>query len=86
MRKGAGGYLDVASLAFGILSVFMWPIHPAGFLTSIVGLALGIVELRHGRRGLALPGVVLAGIGLVLVIVDWKIGLLDLILKTYFQY
>lgn len=73
-------------MVLGILSIFMWPIQYAGFLVSAAGLALGALMLRHRKSGIAVAGIVLAGIGLALTVVNLKIGLLDLILKTYFQY
>ena len=78
--------MDAVSLVLGILSIFMWPIQYGGFLVSATGLVLGVVTLRHGKSGMAMAGIVLAGIGLALTIINLKIGLLDLILKTYFQY
>ena len=81
-----GGVLDAASLVFGILSIFMWPIQYGGFLVSATGLVLGVVMLRRRKSGMAMAGIVLSSIGLALTIINLKIGLLDLILKTYFQY
>ena len=78
--------LDVSSMVLGILSIFVWPIQYGGFLVSAVGLALGVVVFRRRKSGMAVAGIVLAGIGLALTVVNLKIGLLDLFLKTYFQY
>jgi hypothetical protein len=79
-------FLDVASLALGILSVFVWPIWYLGFAMSAGGAALGIAVLWRRRSAVAAAGIVLAGVGLALVITDLTIGLLDLVLRTYFQY
>ncbi len=73
-------------MVLGILSIFVWPIYYVGFLVSAAGLALGASVLRHHRSRVAVLGLSLAGIGLVLTVVDLKFGLLDIILKTYFQY
>lgn len=86
VKNGGEVFLDAASLVFGILSIFMWPIQYGGFLVSATGLALGVVMLRRRKSGMAMAGIVLASIGLALTIINLKIGLLDLILKTYFQY
>ncbi len=73
-------------LIFGVLSIFVWPIHYIGFLISILGLSAGIFLLRRRKNGMLIAGIIFAGIGLVLTAIDLKIGLLDIILKTYFQY
>ena len=78
--------MGAISMILGILSIFIWPIIWGGFLISISGLALGIITLRRGKSGMAVAGIVLTAIGLVLTIINLEIGLLDLILKTYFQY
>ena len=74
------------SMILGILSVFVWPIPWLGLLVSIFGLGLGGITLKLRKNGLAIAGIILAVIGLSLTIVNLKFGLLDLILKTYFQY
>jgi hypothetical protein len=78
--------LDSVSLILGILSIFLWPIPYAGFPVSIASLVLGIIVLRRGKSRLAVAGIVLSSIGFVTTIIDLKIGILDIILKTYFQY
>lgn len=75
-----------ASMLLGILSIFIWPIQWCDFLIIAAAFTLGIVVLRRRKSGVALAGIILASIGLVLTTVDLQIGLLDLILKTYFQY
>ncbi|MFC2016992.1 hypothetical protein ACFLUD_01090 [Chloroflexota bacterium] len=64
----------------------MWPLSYLGFPTSIIGLALGVPGLKRRRRGIAVTGSLMCGMGLILTTVDLAIGLLDLILKTYFLY
>jgi hypothetical protein len=73
-------------MVLGILSIFVWPIYYIGFLVSIAALVLGFVVLRRHKSGMAVTGITLAGIGLALTIINLAIGLLDLVLKTYFQY
>ncbi len=57
----------------------------AGFVVGAAALSLGALALRHGRSALAVAGVVLAGIAIVAALVSWRMGLLDLILRSYFQ-
>ena len=78
--------MGLLSMIMGILSIFVWPIPWLGLLVSIVGLSIGGITLSRHKSGMAIAGIILAVIGLSLTIVDLKIGLLDLILKTYFQY
>ena len=73
-------------MILGILSIFVWPIPWLGLLVSIVGLIIGGITLKRRKSGMAVAGIILTVIGLSLTIVNLKIGLLDLILKTYFQY
>ena len=77
--------MDIASLVCGILGIFMWPIHWLGLSVGVAGLISGILVLRKRRSGLAVTGIILVSIGIVLTLVDLKFGLLDTILKTYFQ-
>lgn len=78
--------LDAVSIVLGILSIFIWPLPYGGIAVSTAGLSLGIMMQRRRKSGMAVAGIVLAGIGLILAVFELKFGLLDLILKTYFQY
>jgi hypothetical protein len=78
--------LDAASMVLGILSIFVWPLPFGGIVVSIAGLVMGITINRRRKSRMALAGIVLAGIGLILVLFELKFGLLDFILRTYFQY
>ena len=78
--------MGLLSMIMGILSIFVWPIPWLGLLVSIVGLIIGGITLKRHKSRVAVAGIILAVIGLSLTIVNLKIGLLDLILKTYFQY
>lgn len=78
--------MDAASLVLGILSIFIWPLPFGGIIASATGLGLGITTMRHRKSRLALTGIILGAIGLILAVFELKFGLLDLILKTYFQY
>lgn len=79
-------YLDAASLVIGVLSIFLWPIPYAGLSVSIIGLGAGILVRRHRKSGMAMTDIVLSAVGFLLTLVNLKMGLLDLILRTYFQY
>ncbi len=78
--------MGLLSTILGILSIFVWPIPWLGLLVSVFGLSIAGITLKRRKSGTAVAGIVLAVIGLSLTIVNLKIGLLDLILKTYFQY
>jgi hypothetical protein len=78
--------LDAVSLVLGILSIFIWPLPYGGIVVSAAGLLLGIMRQWRRKSGMAVAGIVLAGIGLILALFELKFGLLDLILRTYFQY
>ena len=78
--------MDILSLVIGILSIFLWPIPYAGLVISIIGLVIGIMVKRRQNSGLAAAGIVLSGLGLLITLVNIKIGIMDIILKTYFQY
>lgn len=78
--------MGLLSTILGILSIFVWPIPWLGLLVSIFGLGLGGITLKRHKSSMAVAGIILTVIGLSLTVVNLKIGLLDLILKTYFQY
>ena len=77
--------MDVVSLALGVLSIFVWPIAYIGFPMNIIGLITGILAMRRHKSGLAMAGIILSVIGLVLTAVNLRIGILGIIIKTYFQ-
>ena len=78
--------MGAASMIFGVLGMFVWPLPYLGFSTNVIGLALGILGLRRHRRRMAIAGTVMCSVGLALTIVDFTFGLLDLVLRTYFVY
>jgi hypothetical protein len=78
--------LDILSLVIGILSIFLWPRPYAGLVISIIGLVIGIMAKRRQNSGLATAGIILSSLGLLITLVNMKIGIMDIILKTYFQY
>jgi hypothetical protein len=74
------------SMILGILGILVWPLPYLGFPTNVVGLTLGILGLKRHKKGMAVAGTIMCSMGLTLTIINLTIGLLDLILKTYFQY
>ena len=78
--------LDAVSLVFGVLSLFLWPVPYAGFVSSIIGLVMGIIASRRRKSRLATVGMILSGIGLLITLINLKVNLLDILLKKYFQY
>ena len=77
--------MDIVSLAFGVLSIFVWPIAYVGFPVNILGLITGIIAIRKHKSSMAVAGIILSIIGLVLTLVNLKVGILGIIIKTYFQ-
>lgn len=77
--------MDIVSLAFGVLSIFVWPIAYVGFPVNILGLITGIIAIRKRKSGMAVAGIILSVIGLVLTLVNLKVGILGIIIKNYFQ-
>jgi len=69
-----GGGKAIASLVLGILGIFGWCIPIVGLPMAIVGLILGVKDLDSPKRGIAIAGIVLCGIGVVLSIVNGAIG------------
>lgn len=78
--------MDKVSLVLGILGILIWPLRYIGLIVNAAGLAIGIVSQKRRKSNIAVTGIVLTCIGLVISILEWKFGLLDLILKTYFRY
>jgi len=63
----------------------VWPIAYIGFPLNIIGLLTGILSIRRRKNGMAMVGIILSVIGLVLTAINMKIGILNIIIKTYFQ-
>lgn len=78
--------MSFIAMILGILGIFVWPLPYLGFPFNVVGLALGILGLKRHGRGMAVAGTVMCSLGLALTIANLAFGLLDFILKTYFQY
>jgi ABC-type dipeptide/oligopeptide/nickel transport system permease component len=78
--------LDAVSLVMGVLSLFFWPIPFAGFVSSIIGLVMGIIANRRRKSRLAAIGMILSGIGLLITLVNLRFNLIDILLKKYFQH
>ena len=77
--------MSIATMLLGILGIFTWPLPFLGFPINLAGLFLGIVSLSRSRGGMAIAGIIMCTLGLVLTAVNLSIGLLDLILRTYFS-
>lgn len=81
-RKG----LAIASLIMGILSLCGWLLPICGIPLAIVGLVLGILGLKSNSRGLAIAGIIMAGLSLVLGIGNAILGaVIGLSNPTFFQ-
>ncbi len=66
--------LSIAALVLGILSLCAWFIPLCGFPVSIAGVVLGILGLKNSKKGMAIAGLIMAGIGLLLVLINAIFG------------
>ena len=73
-QQGGGGKA-IASLVLGIIGMIAWCIAICGGIICIVGLILGIMDLKGPKRTMALWGVVLNSIGLLLSLINFIAGL-----------
>ena len=73
LAQGGGGKA-IASLVLGIIGLLGWCLPLCGLPLTIVGLILGIMDLKGPKRNLAIWGIVLCGIGLLLSVINGIIG------------
>jgi len=78
-------YLDTLALIFGVLAIFFWPVPYAGLAVSIIGLAIGFVVRRQRKSSIATAGIILSCVGLLLTLVNLKVGILGVLLRKYFN-
>lgn len=64
----------IGSLVLGIIAMIAWLCPLIGLPIAIVGLILGILSLKTPKRGLAIAGIVLSGIGLLLTLANAGLG------------
>jgi len=62
------------SLVLGIVALLAWCLPIIGAPIAITGIILGIKGLSRERRGMAIAGTVMSGIGLLLSIINAAIG------------
>lgn len=74
-NQGGGGKA-IASLVLGIIGMLAWIIACCGFIVCIVGLILGILDMKGPKRTMAIWGVALNAIGLVLSIINSILGMM----------
>ena len=77
--------METVALVFGVLAIFFWPIPYAGLLVSIIGLAIGFTVRRQRKSNIATAGIILSVIGLLVTLINLKVGILDVILRKYFN-
>lgn len=65
-RKG----LAIASMVFGIVSLFAWLLPICGLPIGSTGVILGVLGLNSSRRGMAIAGIIMCGIGLIGTIIN----------------
>jgi len=64
--------LAVASLVLGIVSLFLFWVPFLGWVPVLVALVLGLIALQHPYgRGMAIGGLVCAGIALIIKVIFW---------------
>jgi hypothetical protein len=73
-QASAGGGKAIASLVLGIFGLVAWFCPIIGLPVTIVGMALGITDLKSAYRGIAITGVVLCVIGLVFSTLNAAVG------------
>jgi len=74
IQKKANFGLAIASLILGIFSLLAWLFPICGLPISVIALIFGVISLNSSKRGLAIAGIVLSGIGLILTIANAAIG------------
>ena len=77
--------MDTVALVFGVLAIFFWPVTYAGLAVSIIGLAIGFAVRRQRKSSIATAGIILSGVGLLLTLVNLKVGILGVLLRKYFN-
>jgi hypothetical protein len=82
---GQENYVDTVALVFGVLAIFFWPVLYAGLAVSIIGLAIGFVVRRQRKSSIATAGIILSCVGLLLTLVNLKVGILGVLLRKYFN-
>ena len=60
--------LAYASLVLGVLSLCSSFFALCGAIVPVIGIILGVISLKASKRGLAVAGIVLNGLGLLLAI------------------
>lgn len=71
----SGSWKSITSFVLGLLSLGAWFLPICGGPVTITGLVLGILGITSNtKRGLAIAGVVLCGIGLLLTVANAAIG------------
>lgn len=61
-------WLAIASLILGIFSLCDSFFALCGAIVPVIGIILGVISLKSSRRGLAVSGIVLNGVGLCLAV------------------
>jgi len=69
-------WAGVTALVLGLISMLAWLLPICGGPTSVTALVLGFMGLSSSRRGLAIAGIVLGGVGLALTVGNAALGIL----------
>ena len=67
-----------ASLALGVVSMFVWLLPILGFPVAVCGIIVGGIAVSkiESRNGKSIAGLVMSGIGLLLSIINGVLGAL----------
>ena len=68
-------WAGITALILGLISMLAWLLPICGGPTSIAALVFGLLGLTSSRRGLAIAGLVLGGIGLMLTVGNAALGI-----------
>ncbi len=66
--------LAIVSLVLGVLSLCAWFLPICGIPVSAIGAILGGLSLGSTRKGMAIAGLILCGLGLLLAVCNAAFG------------
>jgi uncharacterized membrane protein len=68
--------MAIASLVLGLLSLCAWLLPICGGLIAVIGIVLGVLGMKSSKKNMAIAGIVLAGIGMLLTLINAVAGAL----------
>lgn len=67
--------MAIIGFILGIVSLFAWFLPICGFPVAIAGVVLSALGINSSKGGLAIAGVIMAGIGVLLTLLNSVIGM-----------